>query len=247
MGDVETTLRTYWDVDAATYDDAPGHAPRTALEHAAWSAALRRSLPPPPARVLDVGAGTGFLTLLLAGQGYRVTALDLAPAMLERLAHKAGRLGLAVATRQGSATDPPDDDFDAVVERHLLWTMPDPRAALDAWRTVAPGGRLALFESLWGPDAGRGEQLRARATKLLRRVRRQPSDHHAEYSPELRSQLPLGRGTSPGRLVAEVSATSWGAPRIERLRDVEWAMRRAAPSSLNRLIGVAPRFVVTAG
>jgi hypothetical protein len=83
MSEISEQVRTYWDLDAATYDQSPGHSPRTALELAVWSAALRRLLPPPPARVLDVGAGTGFLAMLLARQGYRVSALDLSPGMLE--------------------------------------------------------------------------------------------------------------------------------------------------------------------
>ncbi|MGD0945763.1 MAG: hypothetical protein ABR972_16065 [Acidimicrobiales bacterium] len=67
---LEQQVREYWDVDAATYDRSPGHNPQTRLETAVWAATLRRFLPPPPARVLDVGAGTGFLSLLLAREGY---------------------------------------------------------------------------------------------------------------------------------------------------------------------------------
>lgn len=247
MHEVEGELRTYWDIDAATYDDARDHAPRTALEDAAWSAALRRALPPPPARVLDAGAGTGFLSLLLAAQGYEVTALDFAPAMLGRLRAKAEARGLVVATVEGDAGEPPAGRFDAVVERHLLWTTPEPRRVLEAWREAAPGGRLALLESAWGSGGGPTERWRARAGRTVRWLRNEPPHHHAEYSPELRSQLPLGQGTGPARLAAEVSASGWGQPRIERLRDVEWAMRCAAPSAVDRLLGVAARFALTAG
>ena len=44
---------------------------------------------------------------------------------------------------QADAASPPGGPFDAVVERHLLWTLPDPGAALVAWRQAAPTGRLA--------------------------------------------------------------------------------------------------------
>ena len=54
-------IRRYWDEDAATYDHAPDHRAGTGAERAAWTAALARALPPAPARVLDCGAGTGFL------------------------------------------------------------------------------------------------------------------------------------------------------------------------------------------
>ena len=85
MGDLHDRLRRYWDEDAATYDLAPEHVVQTRAQRAAWDAVLTRLLPDAPARVLDVGAGTGFLALPLARLGHRVTAVDLAPAMLERL------------------------------------------------------------------------------------------------------------------------------------------------------------------
>ena len=247
MTDVENEVRSYWNVDAATYDDARSHSPRSALDRAAWTAALLRFLPSPPARVLDVGAGTGFLTLLLARQGYLVTAVDLAPRMLELLRDKADQRGLTVSTVEASATGPPKEAFDAVVERHLLWTVPDPGAALAAWREAAPTGRLVLFESMWGSVGGAGERMRGRGRELLRQVRGVPPDHHAEYDVALRAQLPLGRGTSPERLVEEVESSSWGPARVERLRDVEWATRLGFRSVFDRALGVPPRFAVIAG
>ncbi|HTX64125.1 MAG TPA: class I SAM-dependent methyltransferase, partial [Acidimicrobiales bacterium] len=135
-------IRRYWDEDAATYDDSPQHRPTDPMVRAAWAAALATALPPPPARVLDAGAGTGFLSLVAAQLGHRVTALDLSPGMLERLRARAAGAGLDVETVVGPATDPPGDRFDAVVERHLLWTLPDPAAALAAWRGAAPNGQL---------------------------------------------------------------------------------------------------------
>src|SRR5689334_13990014 len=81
--------RSYWDTDAATYDKAAGHAPRDPVEIAAWTAAMAAALPARPARVLDVGAGTGFLSLLAARLGHEVVALDLSSEMLDRLAAKA--------------------------------------------------------------------------------------------------------------------------------------------------------------
>jgi SAM-dependent methyltransferase len=217
------------------------------VELAAWAAALRRLLPPPPARVLDAGAGTGFLSLLLAREGYRVTALDLAPGMLAQLSAKVRRRGLNVEIVEGDAAEPPRDGFDAVVERHLVWTLPDPKAALEAWRRAAPAGALVLLESAWGANAGSSEQLRSGARALLRRLRNESPGHHAHYDADLRSELPLASGTSPKLLVGLVESTSWGPARIERLRDVEWATREALASVADRLLGVVPCFAVSAG
>jgi tRNA1(Val) A37 N6-methylase TrmN6 len=59
-------IRSYWDTDSATYDQTRGHRPTSSAEMAAWSTAMVRLLPPAPARVLDCGAGTGFLSLMAA-------------------------------------------------------------------------------------------------------------------------------------------------------------------------------------
>jgi SAM-dependent methyltransferase len=49
------------------------------LEYATTRHYLQRFLPPPPARILDVGGGPGRYALLLAQQGYDVTLVDLSP------------------------------------------------------------------------------------------------------------------------------------------------------------------------
>jgi SAM-dependent methyltransferase len=235
----------YWDADAATYDDSPDHGATSPAERAAWNAALHRLLPPPPSRVLDVGAGTGFLSLLCGRLGHRVTALDLSTGMLARLRATAERDGLTVEVAEGEAGSPPPGPFQAVVERHLLWTLPDPAAALAAWRAVAPGGRLVLFEGLWG-RADPVEHLRQQTREGVRRLRREPDHHHDRYDPAVAEALPLMGGAHPDRLVELVEQAGWGPARLERLRDIEWTRLLRQPPAA-RLLGVTPQFAVVAG
>jgi SAM-dependent methyltransferase len=248
-GSGQTTLdevRHFWDADAATYDRAPTHRPRSPAVLAAWTAAIERLLPPTPARILDAGAGTGFLSLLAARLGHRVTAVDISPGMLEQLERSARREGLDVAVEVGPAHEvsTKSGPFDAVVERHLLWTLPDPAEALSAWRGAAENGRLVLFESVWG-SVDQLESVRARARRLIRKARGEAPEHHASYRPQLRESLPLGTGTDPSKLVELVVRTGWRNPRLERLRDVEWS-ERLELGVPERLAGVSPRFVVRA-
>lgn len=240
---IEDEIRRYWDADAATYDDSAQHRPTDPQVQAAWAATLARLLPPAPAAVLDCGAGTGFLSLIAARLGHRVTALDCSEKMLERLRRAASAEGFAVTVVVGPADDPPTG-FDAVMERHLLWTLPDPASALAAWRAAAPSGRLVVVESLWGA-AGPAERARSGGQRALARLRRAAPHHHADYPAELRAALPLGRGTPPTDLCRLAEGAGWGDPGVERLRAVERAERRALPLP-ERAVGVTPRFVVTA-
>jgi SAM-dependent methyltransferase len=249
-------IRRFWDDDAATYDDAPGHRPVSAAVQAAWTAAVEALLPPAPARVLDCGAGTGFLSLIAARLGHQVTALDLSPHMLAKLEAAARAEGLDITVVVAPADRPPPPPpgagtdgygaavYDAVMERHLLWTLPDPSAALAAWRACAPTGRLVAFESLWG-DADPVQARLGQARKLLRQWRGTPPDHHGSYAPDLRRALPLGSGTHPRAVANAVAQAGWHAPRLVRLRDVQWAASLELPLP-ERLLGVTPHFAVVA-
>ncbi len=225
MTELHDRIREWWDADAAVYDHSPSHAASDPVEAAAWRAAIATALPPPPARVLDVGAGTGSMTLLAAELGFEVTALDLSPAMLDRARIKAAERAVRASFVVGPAEEPPAGPFDAVMERHMLWTLPDPDRALRAWRAVVGhGGRLVLFEGSWG-RADVVARARAVAVDALRRLYGVPHDHHAEYDPEVLSQLPLARLPSAEPLILAVYRAGWRGVRIRRLRDVEWARR----------------------
>jgi SAM-dependent methyltransferase len=232
--DLNDQLRGFWDRDAETYDLSPSHAATDPVEAAVWRAILVRHLPNRGASVLDVGAGTGAISLLAGELGYRVTALDLSPAMLGRAEAKARERRLDLDTVVGPAAEPPPGPFDAIIERHLLWTLPEPVAALSAWRRVAPEGRLLLFEGIW-ERTGRVAKARGTMTHVARRAFGVRHDHHAEYDPDLLASLPLAGARTPEPLIRAVEEAGWRAIRIERLRDVEWARRLAAPAPLGWL------------
>lgn len=149
MGDIDT-----WDLEAPTFDEAADHGLADPACRDAWRSLLLEQLPPAPARVADLGCGTGTLSLLLAEEGYVVDGLDFSPAMVRRARHKAGHVATFV---KGDAAEPPlaEATYDAVLSRHVLWAMPSPAAALERWlRLLVPGGRLLLIEGNWSTGAG---------------------------------------------------------------------------------------------
>jgi SAM-dependent methyltransferase len=238
-------LRRFWDADAATYDLWAEHGAASPIEQAAWAYELSRFLPPRRgARLLDIGAGTGFLSLAASRLGYRVTALDISPGMLARLEASAAREGLEIETVCAPADQPPQGPFDAVIERLALWTLPDPASALRAWRhVVAPGGQLLVFEGMW---AERGlAALRGRGRALLHGLGHSPPEHHGPYPSELLQALPLVCEHSPNSILGQLQAAGWRNPEFARLREVEFA-RRAALSRVERLFGVTTEYVIQA-
>ncbi|MFE9997935.1 class I SAM-dependent methyltransferase [Streptomyces avermitilis] len=140
-----------WDAESATFDDEPDHGLRDAVVREAWAARLRDWLPGKASDVLDLGCGTGSLSLLAAERGHRVTGVDLSPAMVGLARTKTA--GRDAAFLVGDAAAPPvgEQRFDVVLVRHVLWTLPDPGRALRRWcGLLRPGGRLVLVEGVWG-------------------------------------------------------------------------------------------------
>ncbi|GIH95150.1 class I SAM-dependent methyltransferase [Planobispora siamensis] len=153
-----SSIAGYWDAAAGRFDEEADHGLRDVRVRAAWGRRLREWLPPAPSRVLDLGCGTGSLMLLLAEQGHRPVGVDLSPRMIAHARAKLAGAGIGTGGEAivGDAGDPPVGPrrFDVVLARHLLWTLPDPRAALRRWTDLLrPGGRLVLVEGRWNMPA----------------------------------------------------------------------------------------------
>ena len=98
---------------------------------------------PPDAEVLDLAAGRGALSRVLAGRAGRMVAVDAAPRMVELLARDlpAVESHLMVA----AALEFPDAAFDLVVAGFVMHILPDPVAAVaQVRRVLRPGGQFAF-------------------------------------------------------------------------------------------------------
>ena len=99
--------RQYCDREADAIDHGPDHGLSDPVVYDAWRELLIELLPTAPASILDVGCGTGSLSLVMAALGYDVTGIDLSPAMIARVKRKAETAG-----RQ---------PLGVVLGRHLVW------------------------------------------------------------------------------------------------------------------------------
>ncbi len=142
-----------WNAEARTFDEPADHGLHDPAVRAAWRELLLDLLPPAPARVADLGCGTGTLSALLTDNGYDVTGVDFSREMIARARRKAP----AVEFVEADASAPPLEraSYDVVLSRHVLWAMPDPPAALARWVDLLRGdGRLVLVEGSWSTGAG---------------------------------------------------------------------------------------------
>lgn len=102
--------------------------------------------------VIDMGCGTGLVTFQAAtasGPETTLTGVDLSRGMLAEARKKAEKAGLAnrvtFKTGDAEALDFPDDCADGFLSLYAFSHFPHPdKAAIEAYRVLAPGGRLAV-------------------------------------------------------------------------------------------------------
>lgn len=146
----------YWDREAASFDEAADHGLRDSSVRDRWKQLLAAHLPG-HGNALDVGCGTGSLSLVLVEFGYEVTGLDSSPRMIELARQKANDARQRIQFAVGDAADPQfgQGEFDVVLGRHILWALPDPGLALSRWaQLLGPMGRCVLIEGFWHTGLG---------------------------------------------------------------------------------------------
>lgn len=145
--------RELWDEEAAHFDEEPDHGLVDRGVREAWRELFLGVLPQAPARVADLGCGTGTLTRLLTDEGYAVDGLDFAPEMIRRARTKVPEAHFVVGDAAAPALEA--SSYDVVLGRHVLWAMPDPVEAFGWWvDLLVPGGVVVLVEGNWSTGAG---------------------------------------------------------------------------------------------
>ncbi|HVS01727.1 MAG TPA: methyltransferase domain-containing protein [Thermoanaerobaculia bacterium] len=138
--DLET--RRAWDAIAPGYDRT-----NTTTQLGLGAEGVRRLGLAAGMRFLDVAAGSGALAIPAARAGARVLAVDLSAVMLDLLAARAQREGLAVETRvmDGHALELEDGSCDAAGSQLGVMLFPDmPQGIREMVRVVRPGGRVLM-------------------------------------------------------------------------------------------------------
>ena len=244
---VKDDIRDYWSVRAKTYDRSPGHGLMAPREAAAWRTLIRRHLGPGEGRrALDLGCGTGAMSRLMQKAGFAVTGLDFAGSMRDRARATSARIAFIAAGAENTVE--PDSHYDAIIARNLLWTLPDPEAALADWfRILKPGGRLLVIDG----DHAR-QSLIERALPWFDRLLGRVQDSHSPVTPaqwrehwRIMAQLPFGTGLRARDAASLLSRAGFTELRHENLRAIH--SRRWPLFSRARLAALGQhRFAVSA-
>ncbi|GAC1322657.1 MAG: hypothetical protein NVSMB25_18090 [Thermoleophilaceae bacterium] len=134
----------------------------------------------PGETAVDVGAGTGLLTLPLAEQLDQVWAIDISPSMVDYLETKARSAGLDnVRTAVASAISLPlvDAGADLIVSNYCFHHLRDSdkeRALNEVYRVLRPGGRLVFGDMMFRVSVVNKRDRRVIAHKVRSLARKGP-------------------------------------------------------------------------
>jgi ubiquinone/menaquinone biosynthesis C-methylase UbiE len=227
MSTVKEKIMEYWDSRGEDYDKSPGHANLPEVWKEVLSNLFERKM-----RILDVGAGTGFLALILAELGHEVFGIDLSKGMLEVAREKARKSKLSIEFKLGDAENLPFENgsFDAVICRHLLWTLPNPQKALKEWsRVVREGGKVVAIDGVW-LDKSPVVRLRRFIGRLAIAVyeKRNPwKGYH--YQKEINKMLPFYGGSDPEKVVEMFGRANLSNISVKDLSWIGKMMLRSQP------------------
>ncbi len=163
---IQSQLNQLYDTHASQYEGEAGHGIQEQAELEAWNADIFTAVAfPPGSRVLDVGAGTGVLSRILAERGCYVTGLDPAAGMIAEAQSRlppalVGRLNFLVGdTHQPDLFSP--GSFDWIVSRQVVGHFHDPLVAFQNWRGwLKARGGVMIIDGLWRRDGwGNDEAL----------------------------------------------------------------------------------------
>lgn len=155
-------------------------------------------------KVLDIGTGPGFFSIILAEAGYAVTAVDFTQAMLNEAKSNAGIFAdkICFKTMDAQNLDFDDNTFDVIVTRNLTWNLQKPEQAYKEWmRVLKKDGILLNFDANWYCYIDNEEKRLQYEADRNRAAEYQVEDFYEgtdiESMEEIARKLPLSNITRP--------------------------------------------------
>jgi len=96
-------------------------------------------------KILDVGCGAGFFSIILSQSSMDMIGIDLTPEMIAeaKALAKSEKAAAQFLVMDAEQLEFPDNTFDAVIARNVTWNLPHPAKAYAEWvRVLKPGGIL---------------------------------------------------------------------------------------------------------
>jgi ubiquinone/menaquinone biosynthesis C-methylase UbiE len=186
-------IKAHWNGRAQDYDKNVRQVIYSNREREAWQKIFVQALSNEHLKILDVGTGPGIVANLLVDLGHDVIGVDVSDGMLRQAMDNSEALHHSLEFVQGDGERLPFESgtFDAVVNRYVLWTLPDPKRALVEWkRVLKPGGRLVVIDGTWYMrNKPLSKQLWQKLSVLLIMLTERRVPHYQDLNDDIRDNL----------------------------------------------------------
>ena len=166
-----------------------------------WQFALRSTLPINRyKKILDVGTGTGFFSVLLGRGGYKMTGIDITPAMIDEAKREAAKFKVKAdfQVMDAEQLEFEDGTFDAVITRNLTWTLPDVEQAYKEWyRVLRAGGKLINYDANYAGAIRQGEAIRTKSGEKVAYGHDGVTEEMSELNEQITLSLDIGKEDRP--------------------------------------------------
>lgn len=143
-------IENKWTEGSSDYDDIIQRQLSSKRTVSYWTKELKNLLGPEPLRILEVGCGPGFMSIIAARLGHEVRAVDGSAGMVEKARRNMQHYHQAVEICQEDGVTLPleqEQSYDVILSRDVVWTLYDPEKAFRRWKDVLkPGGKIIYFD-----------------------------------------------------------------------------------------------------
>lgn len=127
------------------------------IQRERWKEQFKRLLPENQnLKILDIGTGPGFFTIILEELGYKnITGIDVSEKMIEVAKENIQKYGkkdssIQLIQMDAQKLELKPESFDIIVSRNLTWNLEKPQQAYSEWlRVLKPNGSLLIFDANW--------------------------------------------------------------------------------------------------
>ncbi len=145
-------IKNYWTNRAEGYSQVNCQELATG-QGSVWMNEIKKHIPKKEGlKILDIGTGPGFFAIILAGEGFDVTAIDCTSAMLDMAKQNSRELreNIKFMLMDAQKLEFADETFDVVISRNLTWNLENPQQAYMEWtRVLKKDGVILNFDANW--------------------------------------------------------------------------------------------------
>ena len=148
-------IENKWTEDSGDYDDMIQKQLSNKRTVSYWTKELKRLLGPEPLRILEVGCGPGFMSIIAARLGHDVKAIDGSSGMVEKARRNMRQYHQQVEICEEDGVTLPleqEQSYDVILSRDAVWTYMIRKSFQTLEGCIKPGEGSFILMGTIGPS-----------------------------------------------------------------------------------------------